>query len=693
MKKVFLLTMGLVLGFSAFAQKPVVKDEVRNQNVTVAKSAQARMLDGTESAAVTFTMPQNMMANAPRTGFEDFVEFETMVTNYDLQSNSALGNRIAVWPDGTASFGATWDHTNSTAYSMRGTGYNYYDGEDIGEQPSERQEPVKSGWPSLAACGNGEVLASHATGVNLYYRPTKGEGEWTLVYNWGDDYGSPTWPRVVVSGPNNEYIHLVMCKQINIGTSSDPIYDNHVYYSRVTRNGNDVTAWDVTELVDFPGVDNTNDGDYRNQLSADDYVMAANGNNVAVMFSAYTTEVFYMISHDNGETWERQIIAPFPIADENGNCLHAIDFDDYPEGMIDTIITSDASHSIAIDNNGVVHAAFGLFRWKSTDADHYTYWPLYSYGIVYWNSEYVNEQGGHEIPMYGSFSGDVNHPEWALSHLGWSLYDERIMELAAADNEEHLHFFGVVDENGNGQLDFENTTGASWHYRSYGWATLPGVSVDENGNLAIIYNACSETRINDDTQHHLRSGYVTLRDSQGTWFDDYVWLTGEYEDPNYFIHSIDEVYSTTASPRAYNGEFWFYYSADPNQGLYLDVSETYPQSNMAVLTENTIWAIKVVPQMPGWDGVENEVVNPMTTTRVYPNPATDMMNIEINASYDADAVISVYNIMGQNVMDMNVRVHTGINNTSVNASELSSGVYFVTVSSNGFSKTTKVVVK
>ena len=70
-----------------------------------------------------------------------------------------------------------------------------------------------------------------------------------------------------------------------------------------------------------------------------------------------------------------------------------------------------------------------------------------------------------------------------------------------------------------------------------------------------------------------------------------------------------------------------------------------------------------------------------------------MMTVEINASQDAEATISVYNITGQSIMDMNVNVNTGINHSTINTSELSSGVYFVTVNANGFSKTTKVVVK
>ena len=686
MKKVLFVTLALAVSMVGFAQRAVVNNSAKNATATAQKPSAVRAINGSAVEGIQFDMA-NTMVNANRDG-EFYEEFTTMTTNYDLQSNSALGNRIAVWPDGCAAFTATWDHSGNSSFPDRGTGYNFYipDMKGMGDEPEVRQENVKSGWPSIADCGDGELLASHATGVNLYYRPVKGEGEWEKIFNWGSDYGSPTWPRVVVSGPNNEYVHLVMCKQEGNSTIG---YTNHIYYVRVTRDGD---TWNVpAELNDFPGLDNSADGDYRNQLSADDYVMAANGNDVAVMFSAYTTEVFYMISHDNGETWERQIIAPYPILGENGEPVHAIDFDDFPEGMTDTISTSDGSHSIAIDNNGVVHAAFGLFHWRVTDADHYTYYPAGYFGIVYWNSNYTNEQGGHEIPIFGQSSIDAAHQsEWGSNGIGWTLHPDRIEELAALNGQDaNLHLFGYVDENGNGQLDYDfDVIGAQWHYRTYGLATMPGVSVDNNGSVAIIFSVWSETRLCEETNFAYRSAYVTLRDCAGTWFDDYINLA---ED---FIHEYEEQYSCVASPKAYNNTFWVMYSGDENQGLYLDIDEeNYPNSNGGVMTENYLYAIRIIPAMEGWGVEEQEAVNPMTATRVYPNPASDVLNIEVNASQASEMSISVYNIMGQNVMNQNVNITTGVNTRSISTSELNSGIYFVTVKANGFENTMKFIVK
>ena len=681
MKKVLFMSLAMAVAMTGFAQRVVVSNDVKNASATAQKRSELRQIDGSAVEGIQFNMAKNMVSNR---SLDDFDEYYAMTTNYDLQSNSALGNRIAVWPDGSAAFTATWDHSNNTGFPDRGTGYNFYTPETkgMGDEPEVRQEPVKSGWPSITACGDGELLASHATGVNLYYRPVRGQGEWELIYNWGTAYNSPTWPRVVVSGPNDEFIHLVMCKQIAI----DDGYDNHIYYVRIKHVGD---TWEIPEeLIDFPGVDNDADGEYRNQLSADDYVMAANGNNVACMFSSYTTEVFYMISHDNGETWERQIIAPYPILGADGEPVHAVAFEDYPEGMTDTISTSDCSHSITIDDNGVVHAAFGLFHWRVTDDSHYTYYPAGYFGIVYWNSNYTNEQGGHEIPIFGNFSGDAAHTEWASNGIGWTLNPDRIEELSAAGgNENNLTVFGYVDENGNDQLDYDNVTGAAWHYRSYGLATMPSISVDNLGDICIIYSVWSETRICAETNFSFRSAYVAYKDFAGEWVVDEDGINLA-ED---FAHNLEEQYSCVAAPKGYNGTFWVMYSGDDNQGLYLDISDTYPNSNGGVLTENYLYACLIRPETLSIN--EQEAVNPMTAARVYPNPATDVLNIEVNASQASEMSINVYNIMGQNVMSKNVNITTGMNTRSISTSELTSGIYFVTVKANGFENTMKFIVK
>ena len=115
MKKVLFVTLAIAVAMTGFAQKALVKDAYKNATVTMEKRSDLRVSDGS-GAGIQFTMPEHMVQN------RDLSDFLTMTTNYDLQSNSALGNRIAVWPDGSAAFTATWDHSGDDSYPDRGTG-------------------------------------------------------------------------------------------------------------------------------------------------------------------------------------------------------------------------------------------------------------------------------------------------------------------------------------------------------------------------------------------------------------------------------------------------------------------------------------------------------------------------------------------------------------------------------------------
>ena len=66
---------------------------------------------------------------------------------------------------------------------------------------------------------------------------------------------------------------------------------------------------------------------------------------------------------------------------------------------------------------------------------------------------------------------------------------------------------------------------------------------------------------------------------------------------------------------------------------------------------------------------------------VYPNPAVDQLNVTLSQNDN----IVIFNIMGQNVM--NIEGHAGAN--SINISNLNAGIYFISAGSD----TQKFIVK
>ena len=100
----------------------------------------------------------------------------TMMTKYDLQTNSSNQNRIYQFADGKLAATSQWSHLDG-GWSDRGTGYNFFDGSAWGTLPAARIEDEKTGWPSIAPLGpNGEIVVSHTMndGLKVCTRPTKG---------------------------------------------------------------------------------------------------------------------------------------------------------------------------------------------------------------------------------------------------------------------------------------------------------------------------------------------------------------------------------------------------------------------------------------------------------------------------------------------------------------------------------------
>ena len=77
-----------------------------------------------------------------------------------------------------------------------------------------------------------------------------------------------------------------------------------------------------------------------------------------------------------------------------------------------------------------------------------------------------------------------------------------------------------------------------------------------------------------------------------------------------------------------------------------------------------------------------------TKVSVYPNPATDLLNVNINNASFKNSSVSIFNISGTELLSSNM-VGTS---SQFNIESLSSGVYFVKIrNSNGFDKTVKFI--
>ncbi|MBQ2906472.1 MAG: T9SS type A sorting domain-containing protein [Bacteroidales bacterium] len=661
MKKVLLLSLGLVMGFSAFAQVRVAKENNSKKATAVRVAAGNDVYTGSimqNSAKFNQSVVVNRALN--------FEEAHVMSTFYDLQSNRHVSNRMYQNASGDVAVATTMSLEANLTASDRGTGYSFAEGGDIAnftfaevrEEANATGADMRTGWPSIAPYGaNGEILVNHSSGLtsglNYWIRETAGEGQWDGPYSIPDPTGleypfSLSWPRVTTSGPNNDIIHVVAAAQHQV----DSTMINAQFYCRSTDGEN----WEVS----YSPLEAT--GEHIGVYSADDYSIAANGDVVAICYTTvFYGHVYVYKSTDNGETWERFVAWENPYAGD-----WETDENTITGGEDDAPAQTPVHSTIAVGPDGVAHIAFSIadYAHRKLGTSFHYYTGRTNDGIAYWNDTreplqdlkiWVPDPVQDPTGEYVFHSGD------SINFCGWLPFYENVQDFSP----DMVY------------------AGDDYIYAFYGSCSgYPALSVDSEGNLALAYSTMDTERTNtgsDGITYYSRSGAMSFKDA-----DDEGWRVATETVSGDFMHMLDEVMFVNAAASVKNpNEFWFSYVADQVPGLAwwgTGASQTSPEENMCYVYKISSEFIEV--------NVEEQIAKDVVYN-VYPNPASEM--IFVSSSMDADATVTFTNLAGQTVKVVNANLTTGENGISIN--DLNSGIYFCTVKANGYSHTSKVVVK
>ncbi|HNW53898.1 MAG TPA: T9SS type A sorting domain-containing protein [Bacteroidales bacterium] len=84
----------------------------------------------------------------------------------------------------------------------------------------------------------------------------------------------------------------------------------------------------------------------------------------------------------------------------------------------------------------------------------------------------------------------------------------------------------------------------------------------------------------------------------------------------------------------------------------------------------------------------------MNNVSVTPNPANDFVNVDFKLDKPVNVKVSVYNLLGKEVMNKDCGKQTsGESRVTLNTSNFSSGIYFMTLQAENEKVTKKVVIK
>jgi len=615
MKKSLLFIFFVLLGVSLMAQK---------QSVNYAKAE--RMPARTPDVIKPYVKSDPLAGPVNRDA-----DIVVGTTKYDVQSYGGTPRHVWAWEDGTVGIVWTMGMETGSGYPDRGTGYNYFDGSTWGPIPTTRIENDRTGWSEISSYGsNGEIVCAHAypAGTILFsYRENKGEGEWQYF-----QLTSPVsdaelvWPRMVVTGDDHKTVH-VLCM---VG------WNNYEYegltmaltYSRTTDGGQ---TWDpYMEILDgmtsddYPGV------------GADIYGWAVpHGDTLAFVVFDGIRDGFIMKSENAGETWEKKTFYQSPYPFFTGD-----------EGNLPRCGGGDGANAIAIDDDGMVHVAFGrqVHIDDQPDDGTYSFYP-YTDGLVYWNES-----------MPPLDTSDITNVILTNDWTTLPLYQHG--QLAA-----YTHLTGDDSIHGIGA-----------YYTSL--TAMPQIEISGNEKegkiVSIFYSGVAVGFVNEETERNYRHIFKVYSELDGKWSEPED-LTGDV------FHLASECVFPSSMQQ--NGKVHLTYQTDNVPGLA-------GFSEHDALVNNIVY----LPVSPLPVGMEEHQKTDLEVTQNYPNPVHDRTAVVVQCPA-GPVTITVINTLGQQVYQAtSVSKGQGVS-FELDLSGQSRGVYFYTVNFGGQKVTKKMMVE
>lgn len=604
------ILLGIVLNTVA-QQKTQLPSEVKNMAVKAKYTLPSKDV-------LPLQPSENPYVSNPNKNFPEAIIGNT---EYDVQSNKSIDRRIYLYPDNT--IGAAFIYgLQASGFANRGTGYNYFDGTSWGSAPASRIESVRTGWGSYSPFNNGEIVVAHDGTKDLVVsiRPTKGTGTWTQSIIAAPGAAELTWPRVITVG---DTIHIL--------SNSYVAYEGMETAIIYTRSVDGGTTWthQVISGMDFVS------GEL--EYSADVYAWAPPKNGVlAFIVGNMWHDIYIMKSTNNGDTWTKITVFDHPNPFTFSTLV-----------PLDTTFVTDGCMSIDFDNNGMLHAAFGVARVLVEDpsAEEFNWFPFAGY-LGYWNENMgtLTDMSYDPMDAAGRVIGDVLDLDGDPSTFqGW--------------NETNFDQF--VD------------------YGNHGYVSQPQLTIDNSNNMFVTFAHVNENMLIDTYYRHIWARKST---DGGTTWSNYTEVTGG---------TAYEYTECVFAAMAKNTDNYIHMilQADDIPGIGAGTTPDHTPHN------NNIVYIKVLKTDIGTTSADISEYNTISSVNIYPNPADDNVTVFVTSPVKVNAALSIMNILGQVVVSQNVDVKPGGTNININVDNLPSGMYIINVEAGKFRNSQKLIVK
>lgn len=590
---------------------------------------------GENTRPSTISVPPN--TNIP-IAFRDDVEVQIGKTRFDLQTAGSINRRIYTSGDEVSAI-FHFGNDDMNGFPERGAGYNHFDGNAWSTIPTTSVEGLlRGGYPSFTVLKDGtEVIVSHSqradgSGWDVFtYRKAPGTDTWDRsIVPATESAAGMVWAKITSGGTDGQSLHMIaVTLSERFGGADYRGIDQHLLYYRSQDAGK---SWDITDMV-LPETDST----LYFTHGSEEYLIDAQEETVAIgLFTSWGDAAVFK-SEDNGDSWERTVVIDFPLDGYDQMGYSADDIPDDPDAPDSlSMLTTDGSASLVIDDNGIVHTTFGEMYVNGDAAGDLFYFPGMD-GLGYWN------------------------------------------ESMGPNNHETIAF--VQDFDGDSIITFEQNN-LALYFMSL--TSMPSIGVDNDGNIYITYSAYHELNIDAEEQHYRQTYLLESKDVGTTWSAPYPTVNEETISPDFadFIDFIEAVYPCL--PRRIGDKVQMIYQQDFEPGLSQSGDMDDPgdnQINYVVIDKANIGLTST-----------KEIDLPETMIRISPNPTSDVLNIDYVLNQTSDIRVSFFDLLGQKVLDYSFGKKTaGNHRETLNPEGLKTGVYFVRIQADKKAVTRKVI--
>ena len=555
-------------------------------------------------------------------------------TTWDAQTYGSLPPRMYANENGEPV--ANWLFSlQATGQSDRGTAQNVRKNGIWGDPPSKRIEASRTGFPAAVRLGDGtEVIVSHNTGLTPFKlwsaRKAASATTWTEKAIDGPAGIGMLWPTLAVGGANKNVLHMIA---ITTPVANVPgvVYegvDGHPLYYRSKDGG---LTWDKTAVI-LPGIDKTK----FNRLEATNYVIDADGDNVAVAVFSSWNDLFILKSTDGGDTWTKKVVFDFPDKLENYDGNPAVEYDStdliYPSPVagVAAINTNDGFGSMLVDPSGQAHLFVGRSIVVDTDFTDTTtsYYPLTD-GIWYWKESFGE---GNAQLIGGAFDYDGDGT--------------------------------IVTTSGFPELPF---------YGANSISSFPAVSLGKNGDIYLVYSAINEQYVNGVAYYHTLYGQRSTNGGE-SWGDVIELTTKDYVDEG-LLGILECVWPSM--PKSVDGKLWVLYQQDFTPGCNI-WGNSHPNDG-STMSWFEVDAEAMPPSPPVNPVIEPKGADPAFALQISPNPVVSSAVLSATLRGEGAARVEVFDLLGKRVQESRFGNGAGRQQISIPVSQLPAGTYFVRV--------------